>query len=132
MGEGKLCEFMGFLGREPVQDGSARHCIEISQRGPLACEARDNGRCGGCMARIQRCIDRLQRRVSCCSLGGDEEIHFGAMKTTHRSARGQAPLLTVSSILIGLAVFLGSLARPFQVTRHWSRSQPLPRSRSSQ
>lgn len=115
-----------------MQGGSTGTCIEISQRGSLTCEARDNGGCGGCMARIQRCIDRLQRSVPCCSLGGDEEIHFGAMKTTHRSARGQAPVLTVSSILIGLAVFLGSLARPFQVTRHWSRSQPLPRSRSSQ
>lgn len=33
---------------------------------------------------------------------------------------------------VGLAVFKGLLAQPFQGSRYWSRSQPLPLSRSFQ
>lgn len=66
------------------------------------------------------------------NLAGCEKLALGNMHREQGASRGAEHVAIGARGLDGLPVFEGSLARPFQGSRYWSRSQPLPLSRSFQ
>lgn len=99
------------------------------------CSAIGKARYDGCRLRrvtaAKSSIEGGKGTLAFVVLGGDEQARF-CSKNTCECTRGVPADVTIGSFMSGLAVFRGSLARPFQVTRYWSRSYPLPRSLSSQ
>lgn len=91
-------------------------------------EARQHGGCARGMQTGARGIDGGEDLRTGSALRSDEEAHLGIEQ---RSDGGPACPHDVR-FRPGLSCLGGLLARPFQGTRHRSRSQPLPRSRSRQ
>lgn len=94
--------------------------------GDLALDVRDDllfcGRQQCCEARADGALAISDISAVC----GARDIAFGALEAAQRERCGNVDQL------IGFAGFKGRLAQPFQGSRYWSRSQPLPRSRSFQ
>jgi len=77
-------------------------------------------------------MDRSHRRTASSALARDEHLQFGDMETDSGTAAAAPEVLAVMLQIGGRLVFEDPLARPAQGVRYWSRSQPLPRSRSFQ
>ena len=127
---GKLGCFLGgqlLSGSSPCTGiDNARECR------PAICKPSDNERDKTGMTSLQRGIDGRDGLSADGALYGGEQLQFGCMNRRDGATGGANVVGACLAMFGGLPVFEGSLARPVQGSRYWSRSHPLPRSRSFQ
>ena len=124
-------EFGSFLGCQLLRGGGARVWLsDSSQRGAPAGEFGDDQGDGAGVTVGQRGICRLDGLPSCRLLGGRQDFEFGGVDRRDGLPRETDGVASRSDVISGLAGFGGLLARPVQRSRYWSRSNPLPLSRS--
>ena len=92
----------------------------------------DDERDGAGMAPSKGGIDRANDLPSHGTLCSGEQLQLGRVDRPDRAAGGARSIALQLEGFGDLSVFWGSLARPVQGSRYWSRSHPLPRSRSFQ
>lgn len=125
-------QFLRFLGRDLPQGGCPLILIRCSDAGPSLGKPRHHGGDNSRVTRRQSGIDRCEDGTKCRSLTGDEQLHLGIVHAGQCAARARPDVGSIFSYFGGRPVFEDSLAWPVQGVRYWSRSQPLPRSRSFQ
>ena len=126
------------LGRQLLS--GSRTCPDIDNErksSPAIGKPGDHKRDRAGMAAAKCCVDRTDNLQACGTLRGGEQLQLGRVDRRNGSAScfDSVPLRLEDFsgfAVLGLSVFRGSLARPFQGSRYWSRSQPLSRSRSFQ
>ena len=129
--EGEANEFGGFIGGELAGGGGAGAWLHNGrERSAPAGEFGEDERNGAGVSVGQTGIDRLHGLPSCGPLRGGQDFLFGRVDRRDGFPREADGVALRSDVIGGLAGFEGLLARPVQRSRYWSRSKPLPLSRS--
>ena len=129
--EGEANEFGGFIGGELAGGGGAGAWLHNGrERSAPAGEFGEDERNGAGVSVGQTGIDRLHGLPSCGPLRGGQDFLFGRVDRRDGFPREADRVAEGADLLGGLAGFKGLLARPVQRSRYWSRSKPLPLSRS--
>ena len=126
-------EFVRFLGGKLSTCGDTCAGIRYGRQSstPIG-KSPDNERDGAGMSTSKGGIDRTNDLPARGTLCSGEQLHLGRMDRRDGAAGGANGVAACLAGFGGLPVFEGSLARPVQGSRYWSRSQPLPLSRSFQ
>lgn len=106
--------------------------IRRNDTGTAIRKPRHDGGDGSRVTCRQSGIDGRDGGTTCCSLTGDEQLHLGIVHSDQCAARARPDIGSIVSHFDGRPVFEDPLAWPAQGVRYWSRSHPLPRSRSFQ
>ena len=103
-----------------------RHRQRRIDRGNFALNMGDDPLLGG----FQQCgelgADGAHAILNFVAICAAQQIAFGHLNAANGFRRGE------DDQFVGFSVFKGRLAQPFQGSRYWSLSHPLPRSRSFQ
>ena len=127
---GKLGRLLG--GELSPGSGTRAGIDNASECRPSIGKPRDDERDGAGMTPLKRGIDGIDSLPAHGALYGGEQLQLGRVDRPNRAACGAHSIALRLAGFGGLPVFEGSLARPVQGSRYWSRSHPLPRSRSFQ
>ena len=125
-------QFLRFLGRDLPQSGCSLMLIRRKETGTAIRKPRHDGGDGSRVTRGQSCIDGREDRSPGRALAGDEQLHLGIVHSDQCAAGARPDIGSIVSHFDGRPVFEDPLAWPAQDVRYWSRSHPLPRSRSFQ
>lgn len=106
--------------------------IRRKETGTAIRKPRHDGGDGSRVTRGQSCIDGREDRSPGRALAGDEQLHLGIVHSDQCAAGARPDIGSIVSHFDGRPVFEDPLAWPAQDVRYWSRSHPLPRSRSFQ
>ena len=124
------CKRGCLFGVKPLDRGKPLHWRQtwIDQR-DAALDVGDNARFSRGQKRCEVTCDRGNLAGNLGPVGGIKQLSLSGAHAAKCLTRTW--LLSCCGSVGGLSGFRGFLARPFQVTRYWSRSQPLSLSRSS-
>lgn len=125
-------QFLRFLGRDLLQCRCPRALIDRNDTSAAIRKPRHDGGDSPDMTCRQSGIDGGEKSSPRRALAGDEQLYLGIVHSDQCLARACPDIGSTVSDFGGRPVFEDTLAWPAQGVRYWSRSQPLPRSRSFQ